>query len=756
MHQFAQQLLRLQIAQQGYNNLLFSPLGFEMLLGLALPGTQGASREALLKALEITEEEVNSYLATLQNATESLLGIKSANIHQDNHTQVKLANSLWYAAHVQVNPHYARTLDTRFPMQWRALDESPQASADKINQWASEQTEGMIPQLPIPLDENTVAVLLSALYLKGFWSREFSDATNEKEFFHKLDGNEEFCQYMSITQDTDEGQAEAYYLKKEHFHALRLMLNDGRIGLEVYLPYEKAGLPDLIAQTQGHELAAWRDEFEPAPYFYFLLPRFETKSSLKLADFAEQLGIEALFVASDDFEPMLESNEPIEISNIGQEVKIKVNKEGLEAAAVTYMVAVGGAAFGEEPERHEMIVFEADHPFLYRIVDTVTQQTLFQGIFTTPVTTQDVFLAHFNQRTYKTYKKNLVELSGQECFVLGLLLLELVIKQTPFKYNQMEVFIEQIWAELATKKEFDNEVLRQDLHTYVEVLMNTFEGEDGWRPTEGKFVDVAEEISPVIEDLIGGFLNLFTLEGAIDQNDQGYCVDFVNEALKTHIQLPNYDHTIALIRSRQNDHSVQRIGVDELLFDEVPNKIEYTEEEKRAKAKEQAEIALARKIAPIERPLKVGFITYALTKLRAGLDEKSEVMDKIMAQLQLYVNKPNQAPRHKAMEAIHWAIYSKLYDTQEGFDTKDRLKLKLLRKKQPDVVALLTILLAELVERHFWRVYDAKQTNELFEKVNVLFVKNGLSALPANNLMTMAIEMPKGTVYNAAFFEGIA
>ncbi|WP_299456310.1 serpin family protein [uncultured Microscilla sp.] len=753
MNQFVQQLLRLQIAEQGYSNLLFSPLSLEMLLGLALPGTQGASRQALLQALEITEEEVNSYLATLQTTTESLLGIANPEAaYHDNYTSVQLANSLWHAAHAKVQSHYARTLNTRFPMEWFALDDPPEATANKINQWANEQTNGMIPQLPIPLGDDTVAVLLSALYLKGFWSRKFSEVGNSSEFFYKLNGSEDLCEYMNIAQDTDEGQAEAYYLKKDNFHALRLMLNDARIGLEVYLPYEKDGLADFIAPLQGHELDAWREEFVPAPYFYFLLPKFETNSSIKLAGFAEQLGIEALFTDSNDFAPMLDSDAPLRVDNIGQEVKIKVNKEGLEAAAVSYMVAVGGAAFYEEPERHEMIIFEADHPFLYRLVDTITQQTLFQGIFTTPVYSKDVFLEHFNQRTYKAYDKNLADLSDQERFVFALLLLELIFVQHPLKHDQVQVFIEQIWAELATEGEFDNEPLVQDFDEYIEVLLNTFANEEDGLPIEGKFATVAEEISPVFKELLSYFIGLFEFDTKIYEHNQSNFLRFVESVLKTNTQLPNYAHTVELIRARQKDHSIQRISIEELHFDEVPTKIVYTEEEKREQAQAKAEIELAQKINRVEKAFKVGFVTYALARLRAKLGENSMVMDKIMTQLEQYVQQPNQGLKDNIVEMIHWAVHAGQYDSHPEFDTKDRLKLKFLRKKHPDLMTMLSMVGAEFAGRGFWQVYDATQTNELLIQVNGLLAQHQLALPPLADLVGAVAEMPQGVVYDQVFF----
>ena len=448
MQRFIHKLLQLQIAQNGYENLVFSPLSLEMLLGLVLPGTQGKSREELLVALEITEEEVNSYLAELQIVSDSLLSIQSDTSEEGNLTKIQFANSLWHKKNTQPNPNYERTISTRFPFELFQFSEPVENTLERINQWANEKTNGLIPALPISLNEDSVAVLLSALYLKAFWSREFNAYPQDTDVFYLLDGSEAVSQYMEIKQDT-EGEAMAHYLKKDSFHALRLMCNDERMGLEVYLPYENTGLSNFLETLNPAQFDQWQKEFVPAPYFYFLMPKFESKGSFKLGEIAEDLGIGALFELSDDLAPLLISELPLQASEIAQEAKIKIKEEGLEAAAVTFMAMVGGSAFFEEPETQPMIIFEADHPFLYRIVDTITNKVLFQGIFTKPENTSNAFLNHLNKQLIKEYKQKSAQLTDDERFVLALILLEHALKKRPLKHGVIYSIINDIWQILS-------------------------------------------------------------------------------------------------------------------------------------------------------------------------------------------------------------------------------------------------------------------------------------------------------------------
>ena len=714
--------------------MFFSPLSIEMLFGLILPGTQGKSQEALLRVLEINEEEINGYLAELQIASESLLGMVNPDEYNPDFTTVQLANSLWHHTDTEIQAHYARMMNTRFPFEWFHFSHPVADTTPRINQWASDKTNGLIPELPIALDKNSVAVLLSALYLKGFWSREFSHIANDTDVFYKLDGSEGVSQYMEITQDTDEGQAEAYYLKKESFHALRLMLNDKRIGLEVYLPHEKTGLNDFIDQLPPGNFEQWKDEFVPAPYFYFLMPKFETEDGFKLGEIAEQLGLDALFTLSNDLAPMLQSQELLQFSDIGQKAKIKVTKEGLEAAAVGYAVGVAGAAFYEEPETQEMIVFEADHPFLYRIVDTVTNQALFQGIFTTPVHTSDIFLEHLNKRTRKAYDQHCPELSDQERFVVALLLLETTLEKYPLTYNVLKEIVDRIWANLAKDETLRDSSLAQDYTDYLTALYyiknKEHEDEDyADDPPQNKFIEVAEEINDSLLELFNDFGAMLGERVVTEYNIKSFGY-FFYLVIDNNVQLPNYRHLISLIRQHQKGHVVRRIAFADLQFDEIPKTIEYTEEEKQARVALRTQQEVDRKMSRLGKSLKAGFATYALTRLRSHVGESYAAIDKVIHKLEQYVLQPNQAQTEEIRSMLYWISHAGQYDTHSGFDTKDRLQVKLLRKKFPDVMAMLAIVGAQFIDKSNWDILDEinreNKESEILAKANDLLAKHGL------------------------------
>lgn len=80
-----------------------------------------------------------------------------------------------------------------------------------------------------------------------------------------------------------------------------------------------------------------------------------------------------MFTDRADFEDILESPQLLKLSHIIHKAFIEVNEEGAEAAAVT--------GYCSTKKRRAIFwkTFNADHPFLYYIIDTNTNTVLFSG-----------------------------------------------------------------------------------------------------------------------------------------------------------------------------------------------------------------------------------------------------------------------------------------------------------------------------------------------------------------------------------------
>jgi serine protease inhibitor len=153
------------------------------------------------------------------------------------------------------------------------------------------------------------------------------------------------------------------------FQVVRLPYGkDGRFGMEIFLPDEGWGLPNLQAATW----AATNAQFKTQDLM-LTLPRFELEyHAIELDQVLHQLGMGIAYSGAADFTPLSAAN-PF-LSTVQHKTYIKVDEKGTEAAAAT------GAAMQESapPE------FRVDRPFLFTISDTQTGAILFLGRVTNP------------------------------------------------------------------------------------------------------------------------------------------------------------------------------------------------------------------------------------------------------------------------------------------------------------------------------------------------------------------------------------
>lgn len=72
--------------------------------------------------------------------------------------------------------------------------------------------------------------------------------------------------------------------------------------------------------------------------------------------------------------------DPLYIGNVLQKVKLIVDEEGTEAAAVTEVIMAAGCAMPEK----QPVELHFDRPFAYAVIDLATGVPLFQGVMESP------------------------------------------------------------------------------------------------------------------------------------------------------------------------------------------------------------------------------------------------------------------------------------------------------------------------------------------------------------------------------------
>ena len=240
--------------------------------------------------------------------------------------------------------------------------------AQTINQWVSRETQGRIKSLGGIEDfDEAGLVLVNAIFLTQFWDN-FGHARPAP--FHLRLGNT-----VRVPTLSDESHAWPF-LATPGFTVAELGFFSEGEALDVFLPGPGdvttlvAGLTPALVQTSlaGLEGAHLR----------LSLPKFETRRSLDLIPILQRLGITLPFEDAASF-PGITST-PVHLVKLTQDVRIKVDEQGVRASAVTLGAFDLGMSGG--PPHHNFI---ADHPFVILIRDLPTGAILFIGVINNPL-----------------------------------------------------------------------------------------------------------------------------------------------------------------------------------------------------------------------------------------------------------------------------------------------------------------------------------------------------------------------------------
>jgi len=157
--------------------------------------------------------------------------------------------------------------------------------------------------------------------------------------------------------------------------------------MEIRLPFHKVHALSCWLDVQNRGLVNIYNQLVTLDYSYIDIPKFEFEFNFKLKHFLTNVLESNLFKGSiHDFNDMLmpppSPFQGYEFNEIQQSTKIKVDKTGTVAAAVS-SIAIDMAWGISEPKEH--IEFIANRPFFFFIRDQRKEEIYFQGFVANPL-----------------------------------------------------------------------------------------------------------------------------------------------------------------------------------------------------------------------------------------------------------------------------------------------------------------------------------------------------------------------------------
>ncbi|MBR0130792.1 MAG: hypothetical protein IJM08_05780 [Firmicutes bacterium] len=341
-------------------NYLFSPTSFKAALALAVSGAEGETKAQLLKASGFdSAAEMDSWYDSLDQAIRLFaerLDREKQEFEKNKQFMspdakapdgaFEIANSVWHNADKpgMMKDSYKSYVAERYDAEANEADSG--SITDKVNGWCDEKTHGMIPKIADDLSEEA-SVLINALYLRTSWLARFEEGFTQPGDFSCLDG--------TVVQKEFMRQRQKYAYYEDDDTQLVVMPMNGNVNA-VFVLGSTQGLADKMAKAEYCEVIV-------------KLPRFEVESSFdhqEFVDFLKARGADLPFRqdGSADFSAMCEGADWF-ISDIVQKAKIKLDEDGIEAAAVTAIMVRATSAMPQPEEPKE---FTADRPFSFALV----------------------------------------------------------------------------------------------------------------------------------------------------------------------------------------------------------------------------------------------------------------------------------------------------------------------------------------------------------------------------------------------------
>jgi serpin B len=347
-------------------NLAISPASISAALAMTWGGAKGATAEQMKKTLHFSGDQDTVFAGWGK--------LQAALTDPSRPLKLRIANRLFGEKTYHFEQPFLDKTKASFgaPLEQLDFKEAFEPSRARINGWVEEQTEKRIKDL-IPkgaVTPITRLVLVNAIYFLADWADPFEKFATSEQDFTVAGGAKKKVQMMHRADNYRLAQAGGVKV-------LEMPYKGNDAAMLVVLPDRVDGLADVEAAIGAGKLDAWRKALA-SQRVLVSLPRFEVAPpAFELSSQLAALGMPIVFdTAKADFTGIgnpADPSEKIHIDRVFHKAFVKVDEKGTEAAAATAVLAAGA---GMPPKS---VPFEADHPFLFLIVDQTSGLVLFMG-----------------------------------------------------------------------------------------------------------------------------------------------------------------------------------------------------------------------------------------------------------------------------------------------------------------------------------------------------------------------------------------
>lgn len=363
MSDFAVRLAKTCNESDAGHNVLVSPLSVIMALSMTVNGAEGETLEEMEKTLGFSKDELNAYACAYMQMLKELPGDAGS---------LDIANSIWFPndSRIELNKDFLQTNADHYDA---SLYSAPfdDTTVSSVNNWISEKTHGMIPQIIDSIPNRAVMLLVNALAFDAEWTEPYKSTSVHDGDFWVTEKKRRFVPFMYGNEDVylsdDYAQGFIKYYKGLKF-AFVAMLPDEGVDINLYLnSLDGESLQELFANASSEKVIT-------------SIPKYELEYNVSLEEVLQKMGMQRAFDKDTaQFGNLGKSAYNIYIDSVLHKTYISVDENGTRAGAVAAVMMASAAK--ERPK--EKIVY-LNRPFIYMLVDNETKTPFFIGVLNNP------------------------------------------------------------------------------------------------------------------------------------------------------------------------------------------------------------------------------------------------------------------------------------------------------------------------------------------------------------------------------------
>ena len=327
-------------------NTVYSPISLYMALGMLTEVTEGRTKEQVTELLGVSDSE------TLRQWTQSLWRQLYCD---EKDSALWLGNAAFLNEAMTFHKEPLEVLAEDYYASSYGLPMGTSGADKAIAAWLDRQTNDLLTDDTgaIRTEKRDLLRLYNTIYYKAAWQAEFFGGATAEDIFTAADGTEQRADFMHISIEGED------VARGEGYRRASLYLKDGG-RMTFYLPDEGVTVEELLQRKNIlNELLPVNAEEVRVNWS---VPKFDIRASLELNDALQALGVTDAFDAvKADFSPLTEQTAYVE--SVNQAARVRIDEEGIEAAAITEVKEAGAAPPRDLPEEE----MNLNRPFLFAI-----------------------------------------------------------------------------------------------------------------------------------------------------------------------------------------------------------------------------------------------------------------------------------------------------------------------------------------------------------------------------------------------------